>query len=44
MFESIDLLGPNEMIFSFGQKICKNLVDRCKLFPDNFHVGDNQKD
>ena len=43
MFESIDLLGPNEMILSFGQKTWKNPVDRYKLFPDIFNVGDNQK-
>ena len=43
-FVSIDLLGPNEVILSFGQKTWKNLVDRYKLFPDIFHVGDNQRD
>ena len=43
MFESIDLLGPNEKILSFGKKTWKNLVDRYNLFPDIFHVGDNQK-
>ena len=43
MFESTDLLGPNEMILSYGQKTWKNPVDRFMLFPDIFHVGDNQK-
>ena len=43
MFFSIDLLGPNEMILSFGQKTWKKPVDRFQLFPDIFHVGDNQK-
>ena len=44
MFVSVDFLGPNEKISSFWQKTWKNLVDRYKLFPDIFHVGDNQKD
>ena len=43
MFFSIDLLGPNKNILSFGQKTLKNRVDRFKLFPAIFHVGDNQK-
>ena len=43
MFISVDLLGANEKISSFGQKTWKNLVEHFKLFPENFHVGDNQK-
>ena len=44
MFISVDLLGANEKISSFGQKTWKNLVEHFKLFPEVFHVGDNQKD
>ena len=38
MIVPIDLLGPKEMIFSFAQKMSKNLVDPFKMISDIYQV------
>ena len=35
---------PMKRSYHLHKKTLKNLVDRYKVFPDVFHVGDNQKD